>query len=104
MNNKISFACSPALLAALLLGGCTIKPPSTDVMMGSIASQPQEERSLSPLLTSGDFCVAVSQQKVLAQPCSGKDDQLFEWDLGGVAPAGSLFASQKRQRVDAGTL
>ncbi len=48
MNNKISFACSPALLAALLLGGCTIKPPSTDVMMGSIASQPQEERSLSP--------------------------------------------------------
>ncbi|MFM5707913.1 ricin-type beta-trefoil lectin domain protein [Aeromonas veronii] len=82
MNNKISFACSPAMLAALLLGGCTIKPPSTDVMMGSIASQPQEERSLSPLLTSGDFCVAVSQQKVLAQPCSGKDDQLFEWDLG----------------------
>ncbi len=34
------------------------------------------------MLTSGDFCVAVSQQKVLAQPCSGKDDQLFEWDLG----------------------
>ncbi len=48
MNDKISFAYSPAMLAALLLGGCTIKPPSTDVMMGSIASQPQEERSLSP--------------------------------------------------------
>lgn len=81
MNNKISVACTPAILAALLLGGCTIKPPSTDVMMGSITSQPQE-RALSPLLTSGDFCVAVSQQKVLALSCSGKDDQLFEWDLG----------------------
>lgn len=82
MYNKISFSCTPAMLAALLLGGCTIKPPSTDMMMGSIASQPQEERARSPLLTSGDFCVAVSQQKLLAQPCSGKDDQLFEWDLG----------------------
>ncbi len=82
MNNKISLACSPALLVALLLGGCTIKPPSTDEMMDSIASIPSEDRVLSPLLTSGDFCVAVSRQKVLAQPCSGKDDQLFEWDLG----------------------
>ncbi|MGH1408369.1 MAG: ricin-type beta-trefoil lectin domain protein [Aeromonas sp.] len=82
MNNKISFACYPAMLATLLLGGCAITQPSTDEMMGSIASRPQEERARSPLLTSGDFCVAVSRQKVLTQSCSGQEDQLFEWDLG----------------------
>lgn len=82
MNNKISiFSCRPAVMAALLLGGCTLKPPMDEVM-NSMVAQSQSESASSLLLTYNGFCVGVAGQQAVTQVCGGKDTRSFEWALG----------------------
>ncbi|BBQ50947.1 hypothetical protein WP2S18C03_00280 [Aeromonas veronii] len=84
MHNRISiFSRYPALMAAMVLGGCTLKPPSTDEMLSTIAvAHPQSESAPSLLLTNNGFCVGIARQQAVTQVCTDKDAQPLEWDLG----------------------
>ena len=84
MHNRISiFSRYPALMAAMVLGGCTLKPPSTDEMLSTmVVAHPQSESTPSLLLTNNGFCVGIARQQAVTQVCTDKDAQPLEWDLG----------------------
>ncbi len=62
-----SLQLSVLAMAALLLGGCALQPKPEDLLMGA-APKPKAELEAT-LVTSGGFCVTLSEQgHLLTQP------------------------------------
>lgn len=76
----------PALLAllTLMLGGCaTLQPKPDELLLG--AAPKAAKTPSATLITSGGFCVALSEQgTLLTQECDQSPHQQFDWDAGAL--------------------
>lgn len=84
MHQHPAFLQTSALaLTAMLLSGCALQPKSEDIRFGVLPQQTKEP-SLA-LVTSGGFCVALSEQgTLLTQACDKSPRQQFNWDAGAL--------------------
>ncbi|WP_368172572.1 ricin-type beta-trefoil lectin domain protein [Aeromonas sp. R2-1] len=88
-----SLQLSVLAMAALLLGGCALQPKPEDLLMGA-APKPKAELEAT-LVTSGGFCVTLSEQgRLLTQPCDQQSNQSFSWDVGALQLAGDCLVAK----------
>ena len=88
-----SLQLSVLAMAALLLGGCALQPKPEDLLMGA-APKPKAELEAT-LVTSGGFCVTLSEQgRLLTQPCDQQPNQSFSWDVGALQLAGDCLVAR----------
>lgn len=76
----------PGLLAllTLMLGGCAALQPKPDALL--LGAAPKAARTTTAaLITSGGFCVTLSEQNtLLTQECDQGAHQAFDWDAGAL--------------------
>lgn len=76
----------PGLLAllSLMLGGCAALQPKPDALMLGVSPKATHATAYS-LITSGGFCVTMSEQgSLLTQECDKGANQRFDWDAGAL--------------------
>lgn len=80
-------------LFTLTLGGCTTLQPDPDAILLGAAPK-AEKTTMANLITSGGFCVTLSEQNtLLTQDCDQGTQQEFDWDAGALQLArGCLIA------------
>ncbi|WP_421235552.1 ricin-type beta-trefoil lectin domain protein [Aeromonas enteropelogenes] len=83
-------------LVVVVISGCSYKPTPDELLMGSAPMQRTD--ITSALVTSAGFCVTLSGQQLLTQPCDESANQQFSWDAGALELArGCLVASGRSE-------